>query len=275
MPFIEEQAVHDLPKDGKGDGAPTTQQMDGALKMIFQPGPATFYCPSRRAPAVAYLIESHHAIFAKNATAIPVTAAMGFFVGTNDYAGNAGDDLAGSLTDHPGPPVWQAGVKGSAGWDLFTSGMNAIGFQQSGATKRWLFNGVIFQVSEVGPKHILDGLSSTYLCGERYVRANNYKRDQVSQLDPTKSSVDGSDSWTWSTGACRDTLRSGRELPLQDNDIVRGGSYFGAAHPGTFHMAFCDGHVEGVSYEIDLLVHQNYSNRRDSGRTVVNQDITP
>ena len=41
----------------------------------------------------------------------------------------------------------------------------------------------------------------------------------------------------------------------------------GAAHPGTFHMAFCDGHVEGVSYDIDLLVHQNNANRRDEGAT--------
>ena len=68
--------------------------MDGAQKMIFLPAPAAFHCPSRRPPDV-YLVESHHAIFAKNANPIPVTAAMGFNVGSNDYAGNAGDDLSG------------------------------------------------------------------------------------------------------------------------------------------------------------------------------------
>jgi hypothetical protein len=43
-------------------------------------------------------------------------------------------------------------------------------------------------------------------------------------------------------------------------------------------MAYCDGHVESISYDVDLLVHQNTANRRDSGRSPVNgvnPDITP
>ncbi|MCA9233618.1 MAG: hypothetical protein KDA57_23460, partial [Planctomycetales bacterium] len=31
-----------------------------------------------------------------------------------------------------------------------------------------------------------------------------------------------------------------------------------------FHMAFCDGHVESLSYDIDLPVHQ-YNSSRDDG----------
>ena len=122
----------------------------------------------------------------------------------------------------------------------------------------------MFQISEVGLKHITDGASKTYLCGEKNVRASNYRRDAV-QPDG-KPQVDGGDSWGWAWGAVRDTLRSGHEPPLQDYPSVAG-DFFGAAHPGVFHMAFCDGHVEGVSYDVDLLVHQNNANRRDSGET--------
>ncbi len=270
LPFIEEQAIHDMPKDGQASMAPSgpsVQQMDGAQKMIFLPGPAAFYCPSRRPPDV-YLVESHHVTFAKNVSPIPVSSSQSFFVGSNDYAGNAGDDLSGSLGDDGGPPVWQAGEnKGTAGYDLWRLYTDSLGLQTlANGAKKWRFNGVIFQASEVAIRNIPDGTSKTYLCGERYVRANNYKRDQ--QYDATSSSVDGSDSWTWSTGGCRDTLRSGKDLPLQDNIIVRGGGYFGSAHPGVFHVAFCDGHVEGVSYNVDLLVHRNNANRRDSGARI-------
>ena len=103
-------------------------------------------------------------------------------------------------------------MKGSSAWSLWTSlyGLASDCKRLQPAGKKWRFNGVIFQVSEVGIKNIVDGTSKTYLCGERYVRSNNYRRDQISPSDPTGSPVDGSDSWTWSTGACRDTLRSGR-----------------------------------------------------------------
>lgn len=279
MTYIEEQAIHDMAKDGQSSMAPSgpsTQQMDGAKAMIFLPGPAAFYCPSRRAPD-GYLIESHHTTFAKNVSPIPVGASNSFNVGSNDYAGNAGDDLSGDLNDSPGPPVWQAGEnKGTAGYDLWRLYTDSLGLQTlaSGARK-WRFNGVIFQASEIAIRNIPDGTSKTYLCGERYVRSNNYKRDQVHYDDPNKSPVDPSDSWHWATGACRDTLRSGHDLPLQDNTLVRGGGYFGSAHPGGFNIAFCDGHVESVSYDVDLLVHRNNANRRDSGRTNPDENIAP
>jgi prepilin-type N-terminal cleavage/methylation domain-containing protein/prepilin-type processing-associated H-X9-DG protein len=279
LPFIEEQALHDMPKDGQGSMLPTgpsVKQMDGAKAMIFLTGPVFFYCPSRRPPDV-YLIESHHVTFAKNVSPIPVSASLSFNVGSNDYAANAGDDLSGDLNDAAGPPVWQAGEnKGTAGYDLWRLYTDSIGLQtlQPSGARKWRFNGVIFQASEISIRNIADGTSKTYLCGERYVRSDNYRRDQL-PAGGTGSPVDGSDSWHWATGGCRDTLRSGKDAPLQDNPIVRGGGYFGSAHPGVCHIAFCDGHVDAVSYEIDLLVHRNNANRRDGGRTDPNQDLVP
>jgi prepilin-type N-terminal cleavage/methylation domain-containing protein/prepilin-type processing-associated H-X9-DG protein len=267
LPFIEEQSLHDMPKDGQGSmapGGPSAQQKTGARAMVFLSGPAAFYCPSRRAQAV-YLVEAHHKKFAQNAE--ENTVGENFSVGSNDYAGNAGDLTSNFALESPGPPVWQAGEnKGTASFDLWTLYTNTIGLQtRPGNDPVWRMTGVIFQRSEVGLKHITDGASKTYLCGERNVRADNYLRTQPTS-GGSGSLVDGSDSWGWAWGACRDTLRAGENLPLPDYPNVVAGDVFGSAHPGAFHMAFCDGHVEGVSYEIDLLVHKNNANRRDGGR---------
>ncbi len=260
LPFIEEQALHDMPKDGQGGGAPSAQQKAGAKAMVFLPGPAAFFCPSRRTQDV-YLVEAHHKKFAQNAEDNPVGA--NFAVGANDYAGNTGDL---GISDKPGPGIWSEGDPNSPGWSTWTERRNNLGMdtRDSPPGPKWPFTGVIFQISEVGLKNITDGASKTYLCGEKNVRANNYRREAV-KPDGT-AQVDGGDSWGWSWGGVRDTLRSGHEPPLQDYPSIAG-DFFGAAHPGVFHMAFCDGHVEGVSYDVDLLVHQNNANRRDSGET--------
>ncbi len=38
---------------------------------------------------------------------------------------------------------------------------------------------------------------------------------------------------------------------------------FGSNHPYTFNMAFCDGSVTSMEFEIDLTVHQKNSCRND------------
>lgn len=263
LPYMEEQALHDMPKDGQGamvgPTGPSTQQKVGAKAMVFLPGPSAFYCPSRR-KADVYLIESHHKKFAINAEENSV--GENFYVGSNDYAGCTGDDNAVfNAPAESGPLVWSDGEnKGSTGWLLWTLYTNTIGYQARPTQEpRWRMTGVIFQRSEVGLKHITDGSSKTYLCGERNVRADNYQR---SQPTPGGSSlVDGADSWGWSWGGCRDTLRTGQSLPLPDYPGVTAGDVFGSAHSGVFNMAFCDGRVDSVSYDIDLLVHQRNANR--------------
>jgi prepilin-type N-terminal cleavage/methylation domain-containing protein/prepilin-type processing-associated H-X9-DG protein len=258
LPYIEEQAVHDLPKDGQADmgpSGPSAKQKDGALRMVFLAAPVVFHCPSRR-PAQVYKVEAHHVQFAKNAAPNPA-GATDFYVGAADYAANGGDGGGGDL-DSLGPDTWQVAQRtddaARQSWALVR---NNIGLKWNGA----YITGIMFQLSEVGPQHITDGTSKTYLIGERYLRADNYYRNQ--ETAGGTSTVEGGDDWGWAWGACDDNTRSGQEAPLVDYPNVARKDIFGSAHPGGWHVAFCDGHVEGISYDIDRLIHQRNSNRRD------------
>jgi prepilin-type N-terminal cleavage/methylation domain-containing protein len=256
LPFIEEQALHDMPSDGNRDVL-GQEQLLGARAMVTLPAPAMFHCPSRR-PAIVYLVEAHHPEIAVNAKKVDPLELPGYYLGSADYAANAGD---GDYLSAEGPPSLLTG-KTKAGRALYRSNMNTIGLVEPPSDPpNWKCTGIMFQESEVGIKHILDGASKTYLIGERYVDSTNYLRD--------KGTIFGGDNWGWCHGFDDDSTRSGLNVPLQDTDF-NVGDRFGSAHPGGWHVAFCDGSVDSISYDIDLLVHKNNSNRRDSGRTDVN-----
>jgi prepilin-type processing-associated H-X9-DG protein len=56
--------------------------------------------------------------------------------------------------------------------------------------------------------------------------------------------------------------------PQQDSDLVNENSAthifaFGSAHPGSLNMAFCDGSVQALSYDVDTTVHARAANRLD------------
>jgi prepilin-type N-terminal cleavage/methylation domain-containing protein/prepilin-type processing-associated H-X9-DG protein len=255
LPYMEEEARHNMPKDGS-PGSLTAPQLDGARAMVYMAAPPAFHCPSRRAP-LPYKVEAHHAQFAVNAQRNEVGA--DFFVGISDYAANGGD---GPDCESRGPQTFLLGErKDRAARQTWSLVQNTVGLKWDNTT---YLTGVMFQLSEIKLRHITDGASKTYMCGERNVRSSNYDREA---LRPDGSAlIDGGDSWGWAWGFCRDNTRSGQQPPLADNPLVVA-DVFGAAHPGTFHMAFCDGHVEALSYDIDLLVHQNNANRRDDGAT--------
>jgi prepilin-type processing-associated H-X9-DG protein len=118
---------------------------------------------------------------------------------------------------------------------------------------------VIFQVSEIRLAQILDGTSKTALIGEKYLNPDRY--------------VDGfarSDDQSAYTGHDYDTIAyTGNGFPpyppLQDQPGYDGNYYtFGSSHPGAFQMAFCDGSVQSISYEVDELVFKAYGSRDES-----------
>ena len=104
--------------------------------------------------------------------------------------------------------------------------------------------GVIFAGSTVRPASIRDGLSATYLIGEKYVSQG-------------QSGVAAGDTLSAYVGDSADTLRGGQRPPENDQtaatSVLTG--VFGGPHVGVFNMAFCDGSVRGISLGIDASVH--------------------
>ena len=124
---------------------------------------------------------------------------------------------------------------------------------------------------------VKDGLSHTYLVGEKFMYKNLYGTGE-----------DGSDNEFLFTGWDNDLFRSAGlsyengapangtpvpddRAPLQDtnrigtddNTVPNQGNRWGSAHPSTLNMVMCDGSVQTVSYSINLLIHRRLHNRAD------------
>ena len=117
---------------------------------------------------------------------------------------------------------------------------------------------------EVGPnmgsvvrlklKNVTDGLSNTYLAGEKYMSAEHY----MTGFDPGDVHPMLSDP-----GYC--TTRYGGQMlpPEQDQPGKINMRVFGSAHSGSWNTLLCDGSVHAISYSIDPTTHGRLANRRD------------
>jgi prepilin-type processing-associated H-X9-DG protein len=104
----------------------------------------------------------------------------------------------------------------------------------------------------VGIQHVTDGTSKTYLCGEKYLDPSLFFTDQET-----------GNNETWCTGHNNDNFRTTAAPPKQDQHGYEDGNLFGSAHSSVWNVAFCDGHVEAMSYDIDKDIHKSYGNRKD------------
>ncbi len=249
LPFIEEQQVFDLTDDGDRLNI-TTAQTQGSLTLQKSAIPV-FNCPSRR-PAQALLYNGKSTWDPKNGMH-PQTVAR------TDYAANSGDGQQG---------VWywvkeQHKYDNKIAWLIFD-------YKNLGAHQWPPFDGqtgVNYCGAEIKTSQITDGLSKTYMLGEKYLPADKYDADGSDDNgDPGDniSMFQGFDydinRWT----ATQDPTDATKTTPpTQDREGLEGYWLFGSAHPGGFNMAFCDGSVQTVSYDIDLEVHRRQGNRLD------------
>jgi hypothetical protein len=114
------------------------------------------------------------------------------------------------------------------------------------------WSGISFQRSSVSSAAIRDGLSNTYLIGEKYVSSDHYE-----------DGVDGGDNDTAFSGFGNDNFRSTDQTPLNDQ---RGKAYdcrFGSPHSGIFQMSFCDGSTKSINIGVDATVHRYLGDRND------------
>jgi type II secretory pathway pseudopilin PulG len=236
LPFIEEDALFQLGSDGAKDTI-TAQQRTGAGQRDATPV-TILYCPSRRPPR-AYP-KTAHPYDMYNATA-PSPLQMSL----SDYAGNVGPSTGNSKPENS-----QLGLKASGGPDPNIPMPSNFAWHPLLAHQQ----GVMYGGSLVQIRQITDGTSKTYICGEKYHNPAAY--EDCSDYTDTEG------AWT---GNNDDTLRTGHLQPTQDQMGLRPQDYvaFGSAHPGIFQMAWCDGSVSALSFDIELKLHRENCSRGD------------
>jgi prepilin-type N-terminal cleavage/methylation domain-containing protein len=246
LPFIEQQALHDLGSDGNPN-AVTPQQLKGAADVLEQPI-TIINCPSRR-PNQAWPMELWVSL--RNAEVRPSPVA-----GRSDYAISSGTRMT---EINEGPKSYTEAA--TFGWAVETT------------SNPDLLDGISFQISRVTIQRITDGTSQTLMIGEKFIPPSAYENGTFK-----------SDNETWCTGWNNDNFRiifgkqsaAGSSLysvdsPLPDTDgKVTGNNSttptadrFGSAHPSVWIAAYCDGSTHAISYDADPEMLRRLASRHD------------
>ncbi|MCL6505357.1 MAG: DUF1559 domain-containing protein [Pirellulales bacterium] len=194
---------------------------------------ALFYCPSRRRAELYPCVNT-----AIHPPWLPRMA-------KSDYAACAGD--------HDNPNAPGTGMPFNQP-DTLAEGDDPDWWLSRGS--KLTANGVIFQRSAIPLADIRDGTSNTYLVGEKLLDPLHYT-DGAGQGDMESVYHGANDDTTRVVWPEYGGLR--RDTPGYDNRNV-----FGSAHPAGAQFVFVDGSVHLVSYAIDVEVHRQLGNRRDS-----------
>jgi prepilin-type N-terminal cleavage/methylation domain-containing protein len=257
LPYCEESpGLHELAADGKPEELTRVQRV-GAAQVIQSPL-SIVNCPSRRGTAIYPLVPNEWGELGFYNSITPDVA------GRSDYAANSGHVycewphtvFGRGPIDYNDALVWSANkVWGSDQPKLLLATSAQI----------QTMSGISFERSEIGVARIVDGLSKTYLAGERYISSAHYETGQ-----------DHGDNETWCTGFNNDNYRKTGRLedgeihecaPIPDwrTGVKDASGRFGSAHAAGWNMSFCDGSVRTMSYDVDWRVHRDLGNRMDGG----------
>jgi prepilin-type N-terminal cleavage/methylation domain-containing protein len=229
LPFVEEHSLRDV---GKGL---TRQAKWAAFIERDKLAVSIFHCPSRRAVRT-YPNDMGHR---------PANGQLSPEHARADYAANAGDIEQLEVHCISVQPRNEAEAdNGKPGWPPTLKE----------------FNGIVYCGSEVKLRNVTDGTSNTYSVGEAYLDPEHYEDGR-----------EHSNDWTVWTGFQDDQARSTHyspatgesRAPVQDTAGVRFWESFGSSHPGGTFMAYLDGSVRLVNYEVNPEIHRSSGHRSD------------
>jgi type II secretory pathway pseudopilin PulG len=274
LAFIEGTNIRNLGKGlayGTGTGKKYDALTDMQLKSLD-----TFVCPSRRVRPAGPIWDP--AIYNVNTslTTWPLGSPYNLGGARSDYAGNAGTDLG--VTNSPGNEGTCCGDGPPTGSDAITTYDAVAGYFKTSAY--WnIATGVIYGGSNVTVKKIPDGLTKTYLIGEKSLQPRQY--DPSTLTNPTRNWGDDQsmyqgydfDSARWCFNSFPNApttppVASDRTwTPVQDRNDPDWNHWgilqFGSPHTAACFFVMCDGSVQGISYTIDGIVHYKLGSRND------------
>jgi prepilin-type N-terminal cleavage/methylation domain-containing protein len=276
LPFIEQQALHDL-----------AQNLDPASKsaknvVLAQSPLAIFHCPTRRS-AELYVNGMSYSAYNCNGGA-PLS-----MIAKTDYAANGGsrvidnDTYSSTFPSAFNPGATLATIDADrANWpDRIPAYATVKSKDNPSGTKVRLYSlwtGIMYPVSMVKMSDITDGTSNTYLLGEKYLKVERYYDGQVVS-DGAYLYTGFSDTNTrWTASYYDQHYRDASDAPAGEvpiypspplSDISNYTSHlvFGSAHYSGFYMAFCDGSVQFIHFQIDHRIHFDLGCRND-GRSI-------
>lgn len=239
----------------------TSHEMTPGLVALYTSTPEIFYCPSRR-NANVYPFR-REGPWRWTPRMVPWVATL---VGVTkcDYAANSGDSI-----HHAGSTMGDADF-----W--VPENYVAIKTKEKRWTDTWDPESQFYQTgishyrSEITPSHVTDGLAKTYLAGEKFLNPSIY--EDVNLVEHKGLMGDNGSAWVgfdWDNHRVAWQAKSLSQpkdyRPQIDSDKWNGPSIwaFGSAHPTVWYMAFCDGSVHALSYEIENKVHSAQANRQD------------
>lgn len=118
------------------------------------------------------------------------------------------------------------------------------------------YTGVSHFRSEIPPRRVVDGLSYTFVVGEKYLDSRHYE-----------SGLTDADRGFAVIGFSPDTVRMALpELPLSGprrDDQRSNSTRFGSAHVAGCNFVYGDGSVRRIAYEVDYSVYRSHANRQD------------
>jgi prepilin-type N-terminal cleavage/methylation domain-containing protein len=236
LPYMEMKQLHNMGRGTTNNPDTDTVKKDRSRIRVETPV-AAYNCPTRR-PAMAYPFGGW------NTSPNIITPAN---CGKSDYAANSFD-----FNDTPyGPNSYAAAPTFPWAAQPGTKGL-----------------GVSFLRSKVRERDVSDGLSNTFLCGEKYMNPDAYR-----------VAITIGDDQAWDQAYDYDNFRfihSGTPnlnalnanniyLPYRDRPGDDKVANFGSAHPQTFNMEMCDGSVHSLRYDVNWLVFFRFGMRNDRG----------
>jgi len=281
LAFIEQQNVRNLGA-GQPYGSPGRR---AALLQLLQTRVDAYLCPSRGASSLPLTIWNP-TVKNLGTWVRPIATTQGLFRG--DYAGNSGTTKFWDGED------WLDGTGSVHTNGDYTNADNKIRVNESnlpkdfcgqvpttGPQRSWMEHcqdGTIFVRSELKMSQIEDGSSNTYLIGEKFINPLEYNGGtSISDIGLSRNTNQAAYcgyewdnqkvAWNtlWGNTGSADTIADNQSdrQPRQDTPSYDSNEIFGSAHPGGFHMAFCDGSVQTVNYDVDPFVHSYSANRID------------
>ena len=268
LPYIELQNLHDL---GSGIDSSTQAYSDAMVRMHTTPVEA-YICPSRRQ---AKLYPAYWPTILPSSIKgdlQPIARSSG--ISKTDYAANAGDSLH-TAAQSVGFNFWAPGSYAQAepGGRIPPQFSKYEGFTEDESHEAYQ-SGVSYYRSEIGIRRIEDGVSNTYMVGEKFLASDAYEGTGESSgagfsWGENQSMYSGYEwdnyrgAWNPQAGTSSTVIQTYQPEADRPGVIPFPEVKFGSAHPGAFNMVLCDGSVHSLSYDIDHVTHRYLANRRD------------